>query len=47
MISVVIGTALFFLGGFVGVAEMCLVQVGSAADKAADWVENEYDPREH
>lgn len=31
--SILIGLALFLLGGFLGVAVMCIVQVGSLADK--------------
>lgn len=31
--SIVIGVALFMLGGFIGVATMCIVQVGAAAEK--------------
>lgn len=31
--SILIGLGLFFLGGFIGVAVMCLVQIGSLADK--------------
>lgn len=31
--TVLIGLGLFLLGGFIGVAVMCLVQVGSLADK--------------
>lgn len=31
--SILIGLGLFFLGGFIGVAVMCLVQVGSLANK--------------
>lgn len=31
--NILIGLALFLLGGFVGVTVMCLVQVGGAADK--------------
>ncbi|MGL9730148.1 DUF3789 domain-containing protein [Enterococcus sp. DIV0756] len=31
--SILIGLGLFFLGGFIGVAVMCVVQIGSLADK--------------
>lgn len=31
--SILIGLGLFLLGGFTGVAAMCLVQIGSLADK--------------
>lgn len=31
--SIVIGVALFMLGGFIGVATMCILQVGAAAEK--------------
>jgi len=34
-VNILIGLALFLLGGFVGVTVMCLVQVGGAADKEA------------
>lgn len=31
--SILFGVALFVLGGFMGVAVMCIVQVGAAAEK--------------
>lgn len=31
--NIVIGVALFMLGGFMGVATMCIVQVGAATEK--------------
>lgn len=33
--NILIGLALFLLGGFLGVAVMCIVQVGSMADREA------------
>lgn len=31
--SILFGAALFLLGGFMGVATMCIVQVGATAEK--------------
>lgn len=31
--SILIGVALFMLGGFIGVATMCIVQVGAASER--------------
>lgn len=31
--SILIGVILFMLGGFIGVATMCIVQVGAAAER--------------
>ena len=44
--TILIGLGLFLLGGFIGVAVMCLVQVGSLADKEIIYRYSEQEQKE-
>lgn len=43
--NILIGLGLFLLGGFIGVAVMCIVQVGSMAEREARHWSSEQDER--